>query len=77
MAAYLLPTLWNLAKLGGVEMPPTHLIVGLGNPGEEYVATRHNIGFRAVEALAEHYSCPLWKKKFKGLLTASETFLLL
>src|ERR1035437_9262685 len=29
------------------------LLVGLGNPGEEYVKTRHNIGFAAVDAVAE------------------------
>jgi len=50
---------------------PTHLVVGLGNPGTEYVATRHNIGFMAADALAERYVSPPWKKKFKGLATAS------
>ncbi|MFY9287369.1 MAG: aminoacyl-tRNA hydrolase [Alphaproteobacteria bacterium] len=49
----------------------TRLIVGLGNPGTEYEDTRHNIGFMAADAIAQHYRCPAWKKKFKGLLTAN------
>lgn len=43
------------------------LIVGLGNPGREYANTRHNCGFRAVDALAEKLGCKIDKGKFQGL----------
>ena len=32
------------------------LIVGLGNPGDEYNHTRHNVGFDAVEKIADKYN---------------------
>ena len=35
------------------------LIVGLGNPGKEYEGTRHNIGFEAVDYIADKYN---WNK---------------
>ena len=43
------------------------LIVGLGNPGKQYDRTRHNAGFRAIDALAEKLGCKVDKGKFQGL----------
>ena len=45
----------------------TWLIVGLGNPGKEYVRTRHNCGFRALDILADKLGCKVDKGKFQGL----------
>jgi PTH1 family peptidyl-tRNA hydrolase len=55
----------------------SHLVIGLGNPGEDYARTRHNIGFMAVDEIAARYQCPAWKKKFRGLTTGADKFLLL
>ncbi|WP_195989012.1 aminoacyl-tRNA hydrolase [Clostridium sp. D53t1_180928_C8] len=43
------------------------LIVGLGNPGKEYDGTRHNIGFAAVDYIADKYNIELNRIKFKGV----------
>ena len=44
------------------------LIVGLGNPGDEYSHHRHNIGFMALDAIARHHNFPAFKSKFNGLI---------
>lgn len=48
-------------------MAETKLIVGLGNPGLQYVGTRHNAGFEAVDVFAGRVGAEVRKKKFGGL----------
>jgi PTH1 family peptidyl-tRNA hydrolase len=44
-----------------------YLIVGLGNPGKEYQATRHNVGFMTLDLIAQRLNTQINKVKFKGL----------
>jgi PTH1 family peptidyl-tRNA hydrolase len=45
------------------------LIVGLGNPGKEYLLTRHNAGFLFLDTLVDSYNIPDYKAKFQGAFT--------
>ena len=49
----------------------TRLVVGLGNPGPEYAATRHNLGFRVVESLADGLSAS-WRKQGRSLVARAQ-----
>ena len=44
-----------------------YLIIGLGNPEEEYNKTRHNMGFNAINKIAESNNIKVNKSKFQGL----------
>lgn len=43
------------------------LVIGLGNPGRQYEHTRHNVGFDAIDALADKYNIHISEKKHKAL----------
>uniref|UniRef100_A0A453DDS2 Peptidyl-tRNA hydrolase, mitochondrial n=1 Tax=Aegilops tauschii subsp. strangulata TaxID=200361 RepID=A0A453DDS2_AEGTS len=43
------------------------LFVGLGNPGEKYQSTRHNVGFDMIDAFADSQNISLTKNHFKAL----------
>ncbi len=42
------------------------LLAGLGNPGDKYSGNRHNIGFMAIDVIAERYGFPSFRSKFQG-----------
>lgn len=54
------------------EIKPMYLVIGLGNPGKEYDMTRHNIGFHAIDYIADKYNVKINKLKFKALYGAGE-----
>lgn len=47
--------------------PVTWLVVGLGNMGDQYEHTRHNVGFDAVDEMADRLDIPVQRLKFKAL----------
>ena len=43
-----------------------YIIVGLGNPENEYSNTRHNMGFDTINKIAKQYNIEISKTNFKG-----------
>lgn len=63
---------WNLTTAYTSFM--SYIIVGLGNPGEEYAHTRHNVGRIILEKIKDAYECSEWKhdKKLNALVSKGE-----
>jgi PTH1 family peptidyl-tRNA hydrolase len=53
-------------------MDDMRMIVGLGNPGDEYADTRHNTGFKVIDSLAETVGIKVKKRKFGARSEAGE-----
>lgn len=75
----------SLFRRGGGRRKPAHpaepagsgkvdwLIVGLGNPGDRYARTRHNVGFEVAALAAERWDLPKPKRKYGALITDGRT----
>ncbi len=55
-------------KNSSANSPITHIIVGLGNPGKEYITTRHNTGFLSLEYISQKERININRSKFKALV---------
>jgi PTH1 family peptidyl-tRNA hydrolase len=53
-------------------MAESKMVVGLGNPGSEYVDTRHNVGFRVIDLLAGALQIDVRKRKFSAIFGLGE-----
>ena len=56
----------------GKSKQPVYIIFGLGNPGTKYARSRHNIGWNAVDRIADKYGISFNSKKFNGMVGKGE-----
>jgi PTH1 family peptidyl-tRNA hydrolase len=63
----------SLFRRGGGGGKVDWLVVGLGNPGDRYARTRHNVGFEVAALAAERWELPKAKKRWAGLYSDGRT----
>lgn len=63
----------NSKESSDSEDEPMYLIVGLGNPGDQYEHTRHNAGFDTIDILAKDLGVKYWKNEC-GAITGKATY---
>ena len=51
-----------------------YFVVGLGNPGKKYQETRHNLGFKVIDALANQCGNPTFQNKFEAQIAEAQMF---
>lgn len=68
MMLKILKKILGLSKDDSIEDEKMYIIAGLGNPTKEYENTRHNIGFMAIDALADTYNINVSEVKHKAIL---------
>lgn len=61
--------LFGRSGVHGASEEPMKLIVGLGNPGKEYVDTRHNVGWWVVDHLADVWRFDGWRKDQNAMVS--------
>jgi PTH1 family peptidyl-tRNA hydrolase len=49
-----------------------YLLIGLGNPGNQYLLNRHNFGFIVMDTLRQHYNFADYKEKFSGVVSQGQ-----
>lgn len=62
----------RVSDVDPLKVPVTWLIAGLGNPEKKYLETRHNVGFKVVDAMTRKFGIKVEREAYKGLVGTGE-----